>query len=136
MSDDFGHALARITPMQRAVSYSGDTLPAPNSPSPREKAAIIVRLLLAEGANIPLSSLPDHMQAALTEQIGQMRLIDRTTLSAVVEEFLSELEEVGLAFSGGIDAALAMMDAISAPPPPTVCAVWPGPLPKWTLGIA
>ena len=50
------------------------------------------------------------MQAALTEQIGQMRLIDRTTLSAVVEEFLAELEEVGLAFSGGIDAALEMMD--------------------------
>ena len=32
------------------------------------------------------------------EQIGQMRLVDRTTLAAVVEEFLAELEEIGLAY--------------------------------------
>jgi len=115
MTENYGQALARFTPVQRGVIASGNTLPAPHLPSPKEKAAIIVRLLLAEGANIPLSSLPDHMQAALTEQIGQMRLIDRTTLSAVVEEFLTELEEVGLAFSGGIDAALAMMDGHISP---------------------
>lgn len=87
--------------------------PAPGLPrqlSPREKAAVIVRLLLAEGATLPLSSLPEHMQAALAEQIGQMRLVDRTTLGAVVEEFLNELEQVGLAFPGGIEGALGMMD--------------------------
>lgn len=115
MTENYGQALARITPVQRNITMSANALPVAHLPSPKEKAAIIVRLLLAEGANIPLSSLPDHMQAALTEQIGQMRLIDRTTLSAVVEEFLSELEEVGLAFSGGIDAALAMMDGHISP---------------------
>ncbi|MFN5828827.1 MAG: flagellar motor switch protein FliG, partial [Rhodobacterales bacterium] len=76
----------------------------------RVKAAVIVRLLLAEGASLPLSSLPEHMQAALTEQIGRMRLVDRTTLGAVVEEFLNELEQVGLSFPGGIEGALTMMD--------------------------
>ncbi|MFY8146973.1 MAG: flagellar motor switch protein FliG, partial [Rhodobacter sp.] len=76
----------------------------------RVKAAVIVRLLLAEGAPLPLSSLPEHMQAALTEQIGRMRLVDRTTLGAVVEEFLNELEQVGLSFPGGIEGALTMMD--------------------------
>jgi flagellar motor switch protein FliG len=76
----------------------------------RVKAAVIVRLLLAEGSPLPLSALPEHMQAALTEQIGQMRLVDRTTLGAVVEEFLNELEQVGLAFPGGIEGALTMMD--------------------------
>jgi flagellar motor switch protein FliG len=50
------------------------------------------------------------MQAALAEQMGQMRLVDRTTLGAIVEEFLSELEDVGLAFPGGIEGALGMMD--------------------------
>ncbi len=50
------------------------------------------------------------MQSALTEQMGKMRLVDRTTLGAVVEEFLNELEQVGLAFPGGIDGALAIMD--------------------------
>lgn len=73
--------------------------PAPPRPlTPREKAAVIVRFLLSEGAVLPLAKLPDHMQAALTEQIGQMRLVDRTTLAQVVEEFLNELEQVGLAF--------------------------------------
>jgi flagellar motor switch protein FliG len=50
------------------------------------------------------------MQAALAEQMGQMRLIDRATLNDVVAEFLTELESVGLAFPGGIEGALSMMD--------------------------
>ena len=85
-------------------------LPVRPAPSPREKAAIIVRLLLAEGSRLPLSSLPDHLQAALAEQMGQMRLIDRATLSAVVEEFVALLEDTGLAFPGGVEGALGLMD--------------------------
>lgn len=78
--------------------------------TPRQKAAVIVRYLLTEGTNLPLASLPEHMQAALAEQMGQMRLIDRATLDEVVAEFLAELESVGLAFPGGIEGALSMMD--------------------------
>ena len=66
--------------------------PKPAALTPREKAAVIVRYLLAEGTPLPLSALPEHMQAALAEQMGQMRLVDRTTLDEVVEEFLTELE--------------------------------------------
>jgi flagellar motor switch protein FliG len=78
--------------------------------TPRQKAAVIVRYLLTEGSALPLASLPEHMQAALAEQMGQMRLIDRATLDEVVAEFLNELETVGLAFPGGIEGALTMMD--------------------------
>lgn len=85
-------------------------LPARPAPAPREKAAIIVRLLLAEGARLPLSALPDHLQAALAEQMGQMRLIDRATLAAVVEEFTAMLDDTGLAFPPGIEGALGLMD--------------------------
>lgn len=85
-------------------------LPAPRNLSQREKAAVIVRFLLAEGAALPLAKLPDHMQAALAEQMGQMRLVDRTTLAHVVDDFLAELEQVGLAFAGGIEGALQAMD--------------------------
>ncbi len=85
-------------------------LPARPLPSPREKAAIIVRLLLAEGSRLPLSSLPDHLQAALAEQMGQMRLVDRATLSAVVDEFVALLEDTGLAFPAGVEGALGLMD--------------------------
>ncbi|SPH17591.1 Flagellar motor switch protein FliG [Defluviimonas aquaemixtae] len=83
--------------------------------SGRQKAAIIVRLLLSEGSTLPLQALPDHMQAALTEQIGSMRSVDRFTLRAVVEEFLTLLESVGLSFPGGIDGALRMLDGHISP---------------------
>ncbi|MCV2865352.1 flagellar motor switch protein FliG [Albidovulum sediminicola] len=94
------------------------TAPAPDaglSLSGREKAAVIVRLLLSEGAEPPLQALPDHMQAALTEQIGRMRSVDRPTLRAVVEDFCASIESVGLSFPGGIEGALGMLgDHISA----------------------
>ncbi len=101
-----GLTLARITPEQRRA-------PAPVAPralTPRQKAAVIVRFLLTEGTPLPITALPDHMQSALAEQMGQMRLIDRATLDTVVGEFLAELESVGLSFPGGIEGALSMMD--------------------------
>lgn len=76
----------------------------------RQKAAVIVRLLLAEGAPVPIAALPEHLQAALTEQIGLMKTVDRETLRTTVEEFLGELEGIGLSFPGGIDGALDMLD--------------------------
>ena len=99
--------LARITPERRIV-----TVPPPSKRAltPRQKAAVIVRYLLTEGTSVPLAALPEHTQAALAEQMGQMRLIDRATLDDVVAEFLTELDSVGLAFPGGIEGALSMMD--------------------------
>jgi flagellar motor switch protein FliG len=104
-----GIALARITPERRAVSLSGGGV-VETVLSSRQKAAVIVRFLLAEGARIPIASLPDHMQAALAEQMGQMRIVDRATLDTVVSEFLDQLESIGLAFPGGIEGALSVMD--------------------------
>lgn len=100
--------LAQITPVQQSVVTAGRLLP--KNLRSLEKAAIIVRLMLAEGSPIKLSSLPEHMQAAIAEQMGRMRLIDRATLGSVVEEFMAELEEVGLSFPGGIEGALSLMD--------------------------
>lgn len=76
----------------------------------REKAAVIVRLMVAKGTPIGLSTLPEHIQASLAEQMSKMRLIDRRTLDRVVAEFVTELEEVGLSFPGGIEGALSIMD--------------------------
>jgi flagellar motor switch protein FliG len=104
MSREALQPIARITPLR--VPATG----VPRIMSAREKAAIIVRLMLAEGTSLPLSSLPEHMQAAITEQMGQMRLVDRATLGQIVAEFLQQLEQVGLSFPGGIEGALTMMD--------------------------
>jgi flagellar motor switch protein FliG len=75
----------------------------------RQKAAVIVRLLLAEGMQLPLSQLSDDLQTELAEQIASMKMIDRATLSDVVEEFCETIEAVGLSFPDGLDGALAML---------------------------
>ncbi len=99
--------LGRIMPERRAAT--GDSLPR-RTLNPRQKAAVIVRCMLSGGTSLPIATLPEHMQAALAEQMAQMRLIDRVTLDEVVSEFLAELEAVGLSFPGGIEGALSMMD--------------------------
>ena len=83
--------------------------------SGRQKAAIVVRLLLAEGADLNIASLPEDMQTALTETIGEMRLIDRDTLSAVIGEFVETMEQVGLSFPAGLGGALKALDGKLSP---------------------
>lgn len=109
--------LAQIRPMQmQAPARAGSAAPpAVRSLSAREKAAVIVRFLMAQGVPPTLTGLPEHLQAALAEQMGQMRIVDRATLAAVLEEFVAELEGVGLTFPGGIEGALGLMDGHISP---------------------
>ena len=81
----------------------------------QQKAAILVQLLISEGADLNLAALPEDMQTKLTEQICEMRLVDRDTLAAVVSEFVETLEQVGLSFSGGIGQALRALDGKLSP---------------------
>jgi flagellar motor switch protein FliG len=81
----------------------------------RAKAAIVVRLLMNHGADIPLESLPDDLQAALTQKMGRMGLIDKATMTAVAEEFADALEALGLAFPKGIAGALSALDGKISP---------------------
>jgi flagellar motor switch protein FliG len=80
-----------------------------------QKAAIIVRFLMTEGADIPLSDLPDELQARLTTQMGSMRYVDRGTLAEVVAEFANELEGMGLTFPRGLPGALSALDGRISP---------------------
>lgn len=98
--------LARITPVQRPVAAPLQR---------RHKAAIIVRFLLSEGADIPLTDLPEDLQQSLTQAMGQLRYIDRDTLSDVLGEFASELEQIGLAFPDGLAGALETLDGKLSP---------------------
>ncbi|WP_420011650.1 flagellar motor switch protein FliG [Tateyamaria sp.] len=94
-----------------AVTRSGGGLTlASGALSRRAKAAIVVRLLLNEGADIPLEDLPEELQAHLTKAMGQMRLVDRDTLKQVAEEFAREVESIGLSFPGGMAGALNALD--------------------------
>lgn len=79
------------------------------------KAAVIVRLLLNEGADLPLGALPDDLQARLTQKMGEMGLVDRHTLAAVVYEFAEALDGVGLSFPNGLAGALDALDGRISP---------------------
>jgi flagellar motor switch protein FliG len=75
-----------------------------------QKAAVIVRLLISEGFDLPLEELPEQMQASLTKEMGDIGLVDRMTLSTIVDEFSDALDGVGLAFPHGLVEALNVMD--------------------------
>lgn len=81
----------------------------------RQKAAIIVRFLLNEGADVPLTDLPEALQGILTTQMGTMRYVDRATLAEVVAEFAAELEAMGLTFPRGVAGALSALDGRISP---------------------
>ncbi|UMA66270.1 flagellar motor switch protein FliG [Roseivivax marinus] len=99
--------------MSLPASFAGrspEPPPGPRRLTRRAKAAIVVQFILNEGADVPLSSLPDDLQEQLTHELGAMRYIDRATLDQVIGEFADELEAVGLSFPGGVAGALDMLD--------------------------
>ena len=81
----------------------------------RQKAAIIIRLALSEGADMSFQDLPDDLQVDLTRILGDMRPITRDTLNDVVEEFAQELEALGLTFPRGVAGALSVLDGRISP---------------------
>ncbi|ETX30657.1 flagellar motor switch protein FliG [Roseivivax isoporae] len=102
------------------AALPGPGLPAsrrsgPGGLSRRAKAAIVVQFILNEGADVPLSSLPDDLQEQLTHELGAMRYVDRATLNAVIREFADELDAVGLSFPGGIAGALDLLEGKISP---------------------
>lgn len=76
----------------------------------RQKAAVIVRLVLAEGDDLDLARLPTGLQTDLAQEMALMGIIDRDTRNAIVSEFCDRLESVGLSFPGDIDGTLDLLD--------------------------
>ncbi|ABV93587.1 putative flagellar motor switch protein fliG [Dinoroseobacter shibae DFL 12 = DSM 16493] len=72
----------------------------------RQKAAVVLRLLLEDGLAPDLTALTAHQQATLAQEMGQLKPISRDQLQAVVAEFVSELDDLGLSFPKGLNDAL------------------------------
>ncbi|WP_432817043.1 flagellar motor switch protein FliG [Sulfitobacter sp. JB4-11] len=104
-----------LTSIAPLPSLDGSGASSSGTPGPAAKAAIIVRLLLNEGAELPLEDLPDALQVKLTQQMSRMRVVDRDTLSAVIGEFIEEVERIGLSFPPGIAGALDALDGRISP---------------------
>lgn len=83
----------------------------PDSPalSRRRKAAIVVQMMIADGGSLPLASLPEFLQEALTSELAGLRLLDRSTMAAVAEEFAAELDAVGMSAPGSRDDAITAL---------------------------
>lgn len=74
-----------------------------------DKAAVIVRLLLSEGAMPRLTGLSLRQQEALVRRLAGLGPVDRDTLSAVAREFAQTLDNIGLTFPGSVAGALDMV---------------------------
>lgn len=115
ISDDMG-SLPDLGGMGNMGGFGeGFDLPPPVSRMParlskKAKAAIIVKLLASQEVKLPLATFPEEMQVELAHQLTDLRYIDKTTLTSVVEEFLEELEAIGLSFPGGLEGALHVLD--------------------------
>ncbi|MFK7941169.1 MAG: flagellar motor switch protein FliG [Roseovarius sp.] len=105
--------LAQIEPLKTPAATRSTSRS--NQLNRQQKAAIIVRFLLNEGADVPLTDLPEPLQARLTTQMGSMRYVDRRTLADVVAEFAHELEAMGLVFPKGVPGALSALDGRISP---------------------
>lgn len=104
-----------LTPLPASTQHTASRGGPPPRLTRRQKAAIIVRFLLNEGAEVPLGSLPEDLQAVLTQHLGAMAYVDRQTLAQVVGEFVEELDGIGLAFPRGIAGALSVLDGRISP---------------------
>jgi flagellar motor switch protein FliG len=93
----------------------GNAMDATPSLTRRQKAAIIVRILLSDGRTLSLGELPPQMQVELTREIGALRQVGQGTLSRVVDEFIEELDGGGLSFSGGLQEALSILEGSISP---------------------
>ena len=87
----------------------------PTPMSRKAKAAVIVRILASENVKLSLAHFPEKTQVELARQMTDLRHIDRDTMVAVVEEFLQELEAIGVSFPGGLEGALNLLDGTISP---------------------
>lgn len=62
----------------------------------RQKAALLVQYLMADGQTLNLSEMPEDAQIALTREIADIGMVDRATVDHVVIEFLDEMDRLGL----------------------------------------
>lgn len=78
--------------------------------TPRQKAAVIVRLLLGDDEAIGLDKIDDKNQTLLAEEMARMQVVNRSTRDAVIDEFCTSLEDVGVVFPGDIDGTIAILE--------------------------
>ncbi|MEJ6398003.1 FliG C-terminal domain-containing protein [Yoonia sp. 208BN28-4] len=72
----------------------------------KRKAAMVVQMIVGNGDQLKLASLPLSLQEALADELRSIRLVDKTTVNTVANEFVGALEEVGLIAPGNAEDVL------------------------------
>lgn len=88
------------------------SIPGSTNLTTREKAAIVVRLLLSHGAVPALAQLSETKQTELALQIARMAPVDQETVHVVADEFAHEIERIALSFPQGLDGAIGLLDGV------------------------
>lgn len=81
----------------------------------RQKAAVVVRLLLSQNVSPGLDRLSPEMQADLARAMASLGPISRATLAEVVREFTARLDGLALTAPNGLAAALALLEPHISP---------------------
>ena len=97
-------ALSDMTPLAAAPQR----LPGPLTR--RQKAAVVIHLLVAGGADPGLKDLPAEQQRDIVREMARLRFVDRDVLAEVVAEFAAELDSIGLHFPRDTAHVLAALD--------------------------
>ena len=105
-----GVALAREIATKQDDRYAPPVHRGPPQLTQAQKAAVIVRVLSAEGEKLDLTRLPEDLQSSLPEHISTMKMIDRKTVDAVINEFLEAMAQLGIAFPGALENAIQLLD--------------------------
>lgn len=97
-------ALPRKTPVPEPAR-----MPQPTVLSGDLKAAVIVRLLLAQSGTSPMRGLDPKHQIRLVRAMSRLRFIDAATTERIIREFLAEFDSLSLYFPAGLPGALDLM---------------------------
>jgi flagellar motor switch protein FliG len=81
----------------------------------RQKAAVLVQVLLGEGATLELSELPEDLQLHLAHTLATLGEVDQAVRDEVIEEFARELSGQQVTMRGGLGGALRLLDGTINP---------------------
>lgn len=83
---------------------------APKRLSQRQKAAIVVRLLLAHGVSPGVQRLPPNYQSILARAMQGIGQVDRATLGEIVNEFADQIDRLGLIMPRGMHETMEILE--------------------------
>lgn len=96
-----------------SVASAPMAVPKPVRPNgglaPDQKAAVILRLLLKEADPKTFKSFSTHQMARIVKAMASLRYVNEATILEVIQQFLDEIQSIGLYFKPGLDGAMSIL---------------------------